>query len=196
MLLDLDKINIEIHDRTAEFLLSELTFEEVKNFINSSSTRRKKVSSGGFRIIKQNFDSICRKLIKVVEDEEVLELFFSWYNHKSEYKNFLDSFFHSEEYIDLAKKENIKEGTYILTDIKFNEFLCLVDPVHYNQFLYFSPILFSDYQYNIINNITRKFYEKETNIKTHFELYKKEKKNLLMKQKNVETNLNISKKKI
>lgn len=124
-------------------MIDALSWNQIKDYITSHHELFKKFQHGGWRLEPSKRDHAAKIIAAHANDEDHINLFFSWYKEKKKYIELLDPFFQSEKYKKRAKTKKIKEGEYALPQKEFYKFYHCLSKLDAIIFLLFSPIQFN-----------------------------------------------------
>lgn len=132
-------------------MLGELPWANFRGYIQANAPLLKLCTFGGHRIEPQKRDRLEKIVYREAEKVEFSEavcngLFASWYPVNQDLHRKLEDYFHSDEYLNYRKEQNLKDDDYVLPDDKFAEFFVIRDQPAWKILLCFSPLKFSDSQ--------------------------------------------------
>jgi hypothetical protein len=132
----------DFDEMVLDSFLNEMHWDNLKLFITSRSSLKKKFSAGGFKLQKKNLGWARSVISKHCAASGYDSLFLLWYDKQSKYAELLNPYFESEEYVKWAEESYVAVDKYALPDTMFDEFFNILEPCHALWFLYLSPMVF------------------------------------------------------
>jgi len=93
------EINHKQKKATLKAMIDALSWNQIKGYIKSHHELFNKFKQGGWRLEPSKKDHAAKIIVAHANDEDHINLFFSWYKKKIKYIELLDPFFQSEKYI-------------------------------------------------------------------------------------------------
>jgi len=141
--------NEEIQDldlsRIFSIMVNELPWSSLQAYIQANSILLKQCTIGGHRLEPKRKKRILKLLMREGERNNYSQafcngIFVQWYPiHEEIHKN-LEDYFHSDEYKEYRKKNDLDEDTYVLPEDKFTKFFKVEDLDAWQILLCFSPL--------------------------------------------------------
>lgn len=138
-------------DKMFSLMISELPWASLKNAIQSNSHLMKRCMVGGHRFEPKRRKRFEKVVCKVAIKEDYSQTFCNsvfahWYPVHEELHKVLEDYFHSDEYKEYRKENELTDEDYVLSDEKFEEFFNVEELNAWRILLCFSPLKFTQEQ--------------------------------------------------